>query len=53
MIASWPIGYDQSVCCVASTLTLIWDAGTVLEFRFTVDPRRFSVLSLHTEVGVV
>ena len=49
MIASWPIGYDQSSCCFASTLTLIWDAGTVSE---TI-PQLIcaGVLSLHREVG--
>ena len=50
---SQPIGYDQSVWCVVSTLTFDFGCGHCLVIRSTVDLCRFCVLSLQREVGGV
>ena len=46
-------GSDQSVWCVASTLTSDLECGHCLGFHPAVDLCRFDVLSLHMEVGSV
>ena len=49
----WPIGEDQRVWCVASTLTFGNRCGHCFGIRSTIDLCRFCVLSLHREVGGV
>ena len=52
-VLSRPIGWDQSVWCVASTFTFGLGCGHRVGIRSTVELCRFCVLSLHREVGGV
>ena len=52
-MASLPIGIDQGVWCVASTLTFGLGCGHCFGICSTVELCRFCVLSLHREVGGV